>query len=61
MSKAEQILSNSARLSRRKPGFLGYRGRVALLALTTLLMLFVFLTQADVRAAFTSWTSLITG
>ncbi len=61
MSKAEQILSNTSRVSRRKQGFLGQRGRIALLALTMLLMLFVFFTQADVRAAFTSWTSLISG
>jgi len=61
MSKAEQIIASTTRVARRKPGFLGQRGRIALLALTTLLMLFVILTQADVRAAFENWTSLITG
>ncbi|WP_170403899.1 hypothetical protein [Ruegeria arenilitoris] len=61
MSKAEQILSNTSRASRRKQGFLGQRGRFALLSLTVLLLLFVFFTQPDVRAALTSWTSLISG
>lgn len=61
MSKADNILANASRASRRKQGLLGQRGRLALLVLTTLLMLFVFFTQADVRAAFESWTSLITG
>ncbi len=61
MSKAEQIVASSTRVSRRKPGFLGYRGRIALLALTTLLMLFVFFTQPEIRAAFESWASLISG
>ena len=61
MSKAEQIIATTTRASRRKSGFLGQRGRIALLALTTLLMLFVFFTQPDVRAALTSWTSLISG
>ncbi|WP_170761548.1 hypothetical protein [Ruegeria lacuscaerulensis] len=63
MSKADQIIASNARgsRSRRKSGFLGQRGRVALLTLTMLLMLFVFFTQPDVRAAFESWASLITG
>ena len=61
MSKAEQIIATTTRASRRKSGFLGQRGRIALLALTTLLMLFVFFTQPDVRAALTSWTNLISG
>ncbi len=61
MSKADQIIANNTRVSRRKQGFLGQRGRIALLALTTLLMLFVYFTQSDVRATFASWTSLISG
>ncbi|WP_170332952.1 hypothetical protein [Ruegeria arenilitoris] len=61
MSKAEHIIANTSRTSRRKQGFLGQRGRIALLTLTMLLMLFVFYTQADVRADFASWTSLISG
>ncbi|MEW2919215.1 MULTISPECIES: hypothetical protein [Ruegeria] len=61
MSKAEQIIATTTRASRRKSGFLGQRGRIALLALTTLLMLFVFFTQAEVRTTLTSWTSLISG
>ena len=61
MSKADQIITNTTRTSRRKSGFLGQRGRIALLALTTLLMLFVFFTQPAVRETFASWTSLFTG
>ncbi|GAA6158826.1 hypothetical protein NBRC116589_10000 [Ruegeria sp. HU-ET01832] len=63
MSKADHIVASNARSSRsrRKSGFLGVRGRIALLGLTTLLMLFVFFTQPQVRAEFESWTSLITG
>ncbi|WP_171125817.1 MULTISPECIES: hypothetical protein [unclassified Ruegeria] len=63
MSKAEHIIASSPRVSRsrRKQGFLGVRGRAALLTLTMLLMLFVFFTQPHVRATFESWTSLITG
>jgi len=63
MSKADQIIANSVRVSRTrsKSGFLGVRGRIALLALTALLMLFVFYTQPDVRTAIESWASLISG
>ncbi|SMO88282.1 hypothetical protein [Ruegeria faecimaris] len=61
MNKAEQIIASSKRVSRRKPGFLGFRGRVALMTLTMLLMLFVFFTQPHVREIFASWTSLFSG
>ncbi|WP_420586342.1 hypothetical protein [Ruegeria sp.] len=61
MSKADQIVASNSRVSRGKQGFLGQRGRIALLALTTLLMLFVFFTQPDVRATLATWTSLISG
>ncbi|WP_170385270.1 hypothetical protein [Ruegeria atlantica] len=61
MSKAEQIIANNTRVSRSKQGFLGQRGRIALLALIALLMLFVYFTQPDVRATFASWTSLLSG
>ncbi|WP_170465733.1 hypothetical protein [Ruegeria arenilitoris] len=57
MSKTDHIISSNAR-SRSRSGFLGKRGRVALLALTTLLMLFVFFTQPQVRAAIDGWISL---
>ncbi|KUJ78688.1 hypothetical protein [Ruegeria profundi] len=61
MSKADQIIANTSKVSRRKSGFLGRRGRIALLALTTLLVLFVFLTQPNTREALANWTSLISG
>ncbi|MCG7518617.1 hypothetical protein [Ruegeria sp. Ofav3-42] len=63
MSKADHILASNTRSARsqRRSGFLGLRGRIALLALTTLLMLFVFFTQPHVRATVESWISLITG
>ncbi|WP_170769900.1 hypothetical protein [Ruegeria lacuscaerulensis] len=63
MSKAEHIAASTARTSRsrRKSGFLGARGRIALLGLTTMLMLFVYFTQPQVRTAVASWTSLLTG
>lgn len=53
MSKLDQIIANNARSAqtRRKAGFLSNRARILLLALTTLLVLFVFLTQPQVRAA----------
>jgi len=50
MSKLDQIIANSPR--GRKRGFLSPRARVLLLGLTTLLLLFVFFTQPQVRAAF---------
>ena len=63
MSKADHILASTTRSSRsrRNSGFLGMRGRIALLTLTALLILFVFFTQPQVRAAIESWTSLIIG
>ncbi|WP_299082593.1 hypothetical protein [uncultured Ruegeria sp.] len=53
MNKLDQIIANNARASRgrRKSGFLGNRARVLLLTLTSLLLLFVFMTQPPVRAA----------
>jgi hypothetical protein len=53
MSKLDQIIANNARVtqSRRKPGFLSQRARVLLLTLTSLLLVFVFFTQPQVRAA----------
>ncbi|WP_282170736.1 hypothetical protein [Ruegeria atlantica] len=62
MSKAEHILSSNTRSirSRRRSGFLGTRGIVALLALTALL-LFVFFTQPQMRETVKAWISLITG
>ncbi|WP_298849733.1 hypothetical protein [uncultured Ruegeria sp.] len=58
MSKLDQIIANNARAtqSRRKSGFLGQRARVLLLTLTTLLLVFVFFTQPQVRAAIESLT-----
>ena len=61
MSKADQIIASNIRASRRKSGFLGYRGRVALLTLTTLLFVFVFFTQPDAQETLKSWTSLFSG
>ncbi len=54
MSKLDQIIANNARVtqSRRKSGFLSQRARVLLLTLTSLLLVFVFFTQPQVRAAF---------
>lgn len=53
MSKLDQIIANNARATqnRRKPGFLSQRARVLLLTLTSLLLVFVFFTQPQVRAA----------
>jgi hypothetical protein len=53
MSKTDQILASNTRgtQTKRKTGFLSPRARVLLLTLTTLLVLFVFLTQPQVRAA----------
>ncbi|WP_170416904.1 hypothetical protein [Ruegeria atlantica] len=62
MSKAEHILTSNTRSirSRRRSGFLGARGIVALLALITLL-LFVFFTQPQMRETVETWISLISG
>ena len=56
MSKAEHILTSNTRSirSRRRSGFLGTRGLVALLALTTLL-LFVFFTQPQMQETVKAW------
>lgn len=53
MSKLDQIIANNARSvqSRKKSGFLSQRARVLLLALSSLLLVFVFFTQPQVRAA----------
>lgn len=53
MSKTDQIIASNARSfhSKRKTGFLSPRARILLLTLTTLLVLFVFFTQPQVRAA----------
>ncbi len=51
MSKFDQIIASNARTARRKSGFLSQRARVLLLTLTTLLVLFVFFTQPQVRGA----------
>ncbi|WP_037310918.1 hypothetical protein [Ruegeria halocynthiae] len=61
MSKADQIIASNTRAARRKSGFLGQRGRIALLTLTILLILFVFFTQPDVRTALESKVSLFSG
>lgn len=63
MSKLDQIIANTARGSqtRRKPGFLSNRGRIMLLTLTTILVLFVFFTQPQVRTAVEALLSQITG
>ncbi|WP_170561125.1 hypothetical protein [Ruegeria atlantica] len=62
MSKAEHILTSNTRniRSRRKGGFLGTRGIVVLLALIALL-LFVFVTQPQMRETIEAWISLVTG
>ncbi|AXT26914.1 hypothetical protein D1823_10165 [Ruegeria sp. AD91A] len=53
MSKLDQIIANNARATqnRRKPSFLSQRARVLLLTLTSLLLVFVFFTQPQMRAA----------
>lgn len=53
MSKLDQIMANSPRAPqpRRRQGFLSHRARVLLLTLTSLLLVFVFYTQPQVRAA----------
>ncbi|MEM6659139.1 MAG: hypothetical protein AAF496_09985 [Pseudomonadota bacterium] len=58
MSKLDQIIASNGRgpQTRRKSGFLSQRARVLLLTLTTLLVLFVFFTQPQVRAAIEALT-----
>ncbi len=63
MSKLDQIIANNARgpQVRRKSGLLTSRGRVMLLTLTSLLVLFVFLTQPPVREAVDRLIGMIAG
>lgn len=56
MSKLDQIIASSPRSpqTRRKQGLLSNRARIMLLTLTSLLVLFVFFTQPQVRTAIES-------
>ncbi|MTI02581.1 MULTISPECIES: hypothetical protein [Alphaproteobacteria] len=53
MNKLDQIIASNARAaqSRRKSGMRSNRARIMLLTLSTLLILFVFYTQPQVRDA----------
>lgn len=63
MSKLDRIIASSPRAqqTRRKNGFLSERARKLLLTLTTLLVLWVFYTQPQLRSAVGSLLDLVPG